>query len=430
MMILCTVLAAPVLAAADPLRKSIDPIYADLDALYIDLHKTPELSRQEVQTSAKMADRLRRLGFDVTTQIGGHGVVGLLRNGDGPTVMLRADLDGLPIEEKTGVPYASQVIATSAAGKSVPVMHACGHDIHMTAWVGAATLLANARDRWRGTLMMVAQPAEETGSGALAMLKDGLFTRFPKPDFAFGIHDHSGLPAGKVAFTSGFALASVDSVDATIFGRGGHGAYPHTTVDPIVIAARSVVALQTLVARENNPLDPAVVTVGSIHGGSKHNIIPDEVRLQITVRSYKEAVRKKLLAGIDRILKAEAAAANAPREPTTVVSESTPATFNDPALTSRLAAMLRARMGTTAVVELPPVMGAEDFAEYGRAGVPAAIFWVGGVEPQKFAEAKRSGAVLPSLHSPHFVPAREPTIRTAVETMTAAALELLAKPAP
>ena len=427
-MLLTTALAAPALAADDPLRKALDAQYADLDALYLDLHRTPELSGQEVKTAAKMAERLKRLGFAVTTGVGGHGVVGLFKNGNGPTIMLRADMDGLPILEKTGLEYASRAVGKGVDGLDVPVMHACGHDVHMTAFIGAATLLVGAKDRWRGTLMMVAQPAEETGSGAMAMLQDGLFTRFPKPDFAFGIHDHSGLPAGVVAYTSGFALASVDSVDVTVFGRGGHGAYPHTTVDPIVLAARAVVGLQTLVSRENNPLEPAVITVGSIHGGSKHNIIPDEVKLQVTVRSYKEQVRKKLLAGIERTFRGEAIAANAPREPEVKVSESTPATYNDPTLSARVAAALRGRMGSAAVIEVPPVMGAEDFSEYGRAGVPAAIFWVGTVEIGKHQESRKSGKPLPSLHSPFFAPEREPTLRGAVETLTVTALELLGRP--
>ena len=419
--------AAQIPAETAPAVRGLDAIYPELEALYMDLHRNPELSRKEEKTAAKMTSRLKALGFEVTTGVGGHGVVGLLRNGQGPTVMLRADMDGLPVEEKTGLPYASKTMGVNAAGETVRVMHACGHDVHMTSWIGAATLLARAKDAWRGTLMMVGQPAEEGGAGALGMLKDGLFTRFPKPDFAFAIHDSASLSSGRVQFVPGFALANVDAVDVTIFGKGGHGAYPHTTVDPIVIAARTVVALQTIVGRENNPLDPAVVTVGSIHGGTKHNIIPDEVKLQLTVRSYKDDVRKRLLAAIERIARAEAAAAGAPKPPAVTITEGTPATHNDPALTRRLAAALGRALGASNVQEGPPVMGGEDFSEYGRAGVPATIFWVGAVEPKAFEAAQAAGTSLPSLHSPLFAPDRERTLRTGVATLTVAALELLAK---
>lgn len=414
-------------APTPPALAGLDAQYPELEKLYTDLHQTPELSLQEEKTAAKMAQRLRALGFEVTTGVGGHGVVGVLRNGKGPTVMLRTDLDGLPVEEKTGLPYASKTTAVNAAGEKVFVMHACGHDIHMTSWIGAATLLSKAKDRWRGTLLMVGQPAEEGGRGALTMLADGLFQRFPKPDFAVAIHDDAAMPAGKVGQISGYALANVDAVDVTIYGKGGHGAYPHTTVDPIVIAARTVLALQTIVGRENNPLDPAVVTVGSIHGGTKHNIIPDEVKLQLTVRSYTDEVRKRLLAAIARIAKAEAAAAGAPKEPEVKVTEGTPATYNDPALTKRLAAALSRGLGTSRVEEHAPVMGGEDFSEYGRAGVPATLIWVGAVEPEKYEAAKAAGTTLPSLHSPLFAPDPEPTIKTGVSTFTLAALELLGK---
>lgn len=420
--------AVEVSGPAAPVVAGLGAIYPDLELLYIDLHKTPELSLHEEKTAAKMADRLRKLGFEVTERVGGFGVVGILRNGKGPTVMLRTDLDGLPVQEKTGLPYASKATAVDDSGATVPVMHACGHDVHMTSWIGSATLLSNAKNRWRGTLMMVGQPAEEKGGGARNMLQDGLFTRFPKPDFAIALHDAADGPSGKVGYTPGFALANVDSVDITIFGKGGHGAYPHTTVDPIVIAARTIVSLQTIVGRENNPLDPAVVTVGSIHGGTKHNIIPDEVKLQLTVRSYKDEVRKRLLAAIERIAKAEAAAAGAPTPPEVSVSEGTPATYNDPALTKRIAGSLAAAFGRGNVQEVPPVMGGEDFSEYGRAGVPSLIFWIGAVAPEKYEAAKSAGTPLPSLHSPLFAPDREATLKTGVSAMTVAALELLGKP--
>jgi hippurate hydrolase len=414
--------------APSPVLAPLDAIYPDLEKLYIDLHQSPELSYHEEKTAAKMAERLRALGFEVTTGIARTGVVGLLRNGKGPTVMLRTDLDALPVEEQTGLPYASKVTTRDDVGDHVHVMHACGHDVHMTSWIGAATLLSRAKDRWRGTLMMVGQPAEERGGGAAKMLADGLFTKFPKPDFAFAIHDSAQAPAGTVQPISGFALANVDSVDITIHGRGGHGAYPHTTVDPIVIAARAILALQTIVGRENNPLDPGVVTVGSIHGGTKHNIIPDEVRLQLTVRSYKDDVRKRMLASIERIVKAEASAAGAPKPPDVTVSEGTPATYNDPEVTKRVADALSLGLGADKVVQAAPVMGGEDFSEYGRAGVPATLVWVGAVEPGKYEASIAGGPTLPSLHSSGFAPDRETTIRTGVKTVTLAALELLGKP--
>jgi len=396
--------------------QNLDALWPDLDALYLDLHAHPELSFQEEATAAKMAERLRAAGIEVTTGVGGHGVVGVLRNGAGPTVLLRTDMDALPVEEKTGLPYASKVPG---------VMHACGHDGHMTAWMGTALLLSKAKDRWHGTVVFVGQPAEELGGGAAAMLKDGLFTRFPKPDQAVAIHLNADAPAGVVRFTKGFALANVDSVDVTLYGRGGHGAYPQSSVDPVILAAKVVLALQTIVARENDPLDPAVITVGSIHGGTKHNIIPDEVKLQLTVRSYGDDVRKRLLDGIARVAKGEALASNAPREPSVTVSDSTPATFNDPKLTDRLVEAVGREIGRDAVIEQRPVMIGEDFSEYGRAGVPAALLWVGAVEPARYAEAKKSGTPLPSTHSSLFAPDRERTLRTAIRAEVAMLMELL-----
>src|SRR5262245_13072274 len=285
------VLLGPSMASGEanpqPALAPLDSIYRDLDALYVDLHQTPELSLQEEKTAAKMAARLRALGFEVTAGVGGHGVVGVLRNGSGPTVMLRTDLDALPVEEKTGLPYAIKARAKGPGGETLAVMHACGHDVHMTSWVGAATLLVRAKDRWRGTLVMVGQPAEELVSGAAAMLADGLFTRFPKPDFAVGIHDIGYLPSGQAGVVPGYMLANVNTVEVTFYGKGGHGSTPHATVDPIVMAARAVVAFQTIVAREVDPIEHAVISVGSFHSGTKSNIIPDEAKLQITVRSYK-----------------------------------------------------------------------------------------------------------------------------------------------
>jgi len=414
--------------AASPLE-GLDQIYPQLDALYLDLHKNPELSTKEQRTSARMADELRKLGYEVTAGVGGTGVVGVLRNGKGPTVLLRTELDALPVEEKTGLPYASTATGVNPQGQTVPVMHACGHDVHMAGWTGAAALLARMKDRWRGTVLMIAQPAEETVQGARAMIKDGLFVRFPKPDFAVAVHDSSDLPAGKVYYVPGPAMASVDSVDVTIFGRGGHGALPHTTVDPVVIAAKTVLGFQTLISREKDPLEPAVLTVGSIHGGTKYNIIPDEVKLQITLRTFNPEVRQLLLSGIERVAKAEAAAARAPKEPVVKVSESQDLTYNDPALTRRLAAALAKQLGAENVLEKRPEMVAEDFGEFGKAaGVPSVQLRVGAVEPSKYEAAMKAGTPLPSLHSSGFAPDRERTIKAAATVLTLSALDLLAKP--
>ncbi|EPX60828.1 N-acetyl-L,L-diaminopimelate deacetylase [Cystobacter fuscus DSM 2262] len=411
-----------------PVLAGLDALYPELDGLYRDLHQHPELSLQEEKTAAKLAGRMRQLGFEVTQKVGGHGVVAVLRNGQGPTVLLRTDLDALPVEEKTGLPYASQVKMKDDAGQSVPVMHACGHDVHMTVWLGTATLLARAKERWRGTLVMVGQPAEERGSGAKRMLGDGLYKRFPKPDFALAVHNSATAAAGTVEYVPGYALASVDSIDITLHGKGGHGAYPHTTVDPIVLAARTILSLQTIVSREKSPLEPAVVTVGSIHGGTTHNIIPDAVKLQLTVRSYKPEVRQQLFTAIERVVNAEAQAAGAPRKPDIAIAEGTPATYNDPELTKRLAEALSRMLGAPNVNEGQPVMGGEDFSEYGLAGVPSVMLRVGTVEPKRHAQAKASGETLPSLHSPLFSPDRERTLRTGVTTLTTSALELLGAP--
>ena len=406
---------------------SAQSLWPELKPLYEDLHAHPELSFQETATAAKMAEHLKGLGFEVTTGVGRTGVVGILKNGAGPTVMLRTELDALPVEEKTGLPYASKATAKNAAGETVPVMHACGHDVHMTAWIGAATMLANDRKNWSGTLMMVGQPAEEVGGGASGMLADGLFTRFPKPDVALAIHDSDALPAGTVGIKAGPLLASADSVDIVVYGKGGHGARPNNTIDPIVIAAKIVLGLQTLVSRENDPFDPAVVTVGSIHGGTKHNIIPDEVRMQLTVRAYKPEVRERLLRGIERIARAEAMAANAPKPPDVTVSDGTPVTVNDAALAMRVATALRKALGEARVREAVPITAAEDFSRYAEAGVPILMMWVGAVNPEMLERAKRDGTMLPGLHSTLFAPEAEATIMTGVEALVTAAREVLGK---
>jgi hippurate hydrolase len=410
-------------------KKRLAAEEADLLAFYKDLHSHPELSLHEMRTSARLARELEKLGFKVTTRFGGTGVVGVLSNGKGPTVLVRTDMDALPVTEKTGLLYASKVRVRDKNDNEVGVMHACGHDMHMTCWVGTARVLAALKDRWKGTLVFIGQPAEEIGTGARLMLEAGLFKKFPKPDYCLALHCDANTAAGKVAYTEGLALANVDSVDIVVKGKGGHGAAPHTTVDPIVLAARIILDLQTLVSRETNPTDPAVVTVGSIHGGTKHNIIPSEVKLQLTVRSTKDKVRKHLLEGIKRVAKGCAAVANAP-EPVVKVdlSEFTPALNNDPALTRRTVVVFRDVLGADKVSSRPPVMGGEDFSRYGQSGIPIFLFWLGTVAPERVAEAaKEGGKPLPSLHSDLFAPVPEPAIRTGVTAMSSAVLELMGK---
>lgn len=413
-----------------PELAELDALYPSLDALYIDLHKNPELSLHEERTAAKMASRLRDLGFTVTEHVGGFGVVGVLKNGAGPTVLVRTDMDALPIKEATGLSYASTVVFKNDAGESVPVMHACGHDIHMASWIGAATLLAHSKDRWHGTLVFVGQPAEEMLQGAEAMIHDGFSERFPRPDFVLAIHDTNVLPAGQIGIVAGPAFAASNAVDITFYGKGGHGAYPHQTIDPVVIAARTVVTLQTIVAREVNPFDPAVVTVGTFHAGTKRNVIADQAKIELTVRSYKSEVQKQLLRSIERIAKAEAAAAGAPREPSVIVDakEASQVVFNDPAVATRLEAALRRAVGEANVVPGTPAGGSEDFGVFGRvANVPSVMLRVGASEPNEFAAAKAAGKSTPGLHSALFAPDREPTIRAGVAAFTVSVLELLAR---
>jgi hippurate hydrolase len=404
--------------------------FNDLEAFYKDLHSHPELSLQEHRTSARLAKELAKLGFKVTAKFGATGVVGVLENGKGPTVLVRTDMDALPVTEQTGLPYASKVRVRDKNDNEVGVMHACGHDMHMTCWVGTARILAALKERWQGTLIFIAQPAEEIGTGARLMLQAGLFKKFPKPDYCLALHCDATRPHGTVGYTEGLALANVDSVDITVKGKGGHGASPHSTVDPIVLAARIVLDLQTLVSRETNPTDPAVVTVGSIHGGSKHNIIPSEVKLQLTVRSTKDKVRKHLLDGIKRIAEGCAKAANAPA-PVVKLDESeyTPALYNEPALTKRIVGVFKEALGAEKVAERPAVMGGEDFSRYGRkTGIPIFLFWLGTVAPEKVAEAAKEGATpLPSLHSPLYAPVPEPSLRTGVTAMSLAVLDLVGK---
>jgi len=419
--------------AGQAVDRAIDAKMPDLLTLYRDLHAHPELSFQEVQTAAKLAARMRKLGFTVTEKVGQTGVVAVLRNGGGPTLLIRADMDGLPVVEKTGLPFASTVRATTRDGVESGVMHACGHDTHMSAWIGTAETLVSMKDRWSGTLVMILQPAEEIGLGAKAMLDDGLYTRFPKPDYAIAFHDEASLPAGQIGYSPGFALANVDSVDITVRGAGGHGAYPQATKDPIVLGSRIVTTLQTLVSRELDPQDAAVVTVGSFMGGAKHNIIPDDAKLLITVRSYSDETRAHLLEGIARIAKGEAIAAGLPDDKMPIVKvepDYTPATYNVPEFSEQIATVLRGHFGEARVTKTPPVMGGEDFSQYYRAdkSMKSLIFWVGGVDPQKIAQAKAGKISLPSLHSPLWAPDAQAVISTAAKSLTIAALDILKKP--
>ena len=422
-------------AAFHSITQGIAGDLPDLTELYRLLHSRPELSGQEEQTAGIVAAELRRVGFDVTEGVGRfsdstqkcHGVVGVMRNGRGPVVMLRTDLDALPVEERTGLAFASQVKAKGPAGEVVSVMHACGHDLHMTVFLGAARELSRNRSQWTGTLVMVGQPAEETGAGAQAMLNDGLYSRFPKPDYALALHASADLEAGRIEYCPGYAMAGVDSVDVTIRGRGGHGASPHRTKDPIVLAAQFVMALQTIVSREVSPLDSAVVTVGSIHGGTKHNIIPDEVKLQLTVRSYKPEVRERILTSIDRMAKGVALTGGVGDAAAPSVSygkEHQPPLFNSPALAERLASVWRRELGESQVSLADPVMFAEDFAYFSRDGVAGCLFWLGAVPKEAWERHKADSAPLPALHSRSWTPDVERAIPTGIRALVSAALEL------
>jgi len=439
-------LLLPILVPALVLAQQTPQSLADAElpsllAIYKDIHSHPELSGHEERTATLVAKELRATGCEVTENFGkyndpklkSYGVIGVMKNGDGPTVLIRTDMDALPVEEETGLPYASKVTTKNDEGKDVHVMHACGHDSHIAAFIGTARALAKLKDQWHGTILFVAQPAEELGTGARALLKAGLYDRFGKPDFALGFHDKADLETGHIGVTEGYTSANVDSVDVTVRGVGGHGAYPHKTKDPIVLAAEIINAWQTIVSRENNPLDPVVITVGSIHGGTKHNIIPDEVKMQITVRTYKSEVREHVLAAIERIAKGIAAAGGMPPERAPIVSISKdqfcPATYNNPELTKRLVAVWKKSLGDENVEIVDPVMGGEDFSEYSLPdhSIPAVNFHFGAVDPAKIAEFKQAGKELPTLHSSKFAPVPEPTIRLGIVGMIAAVLELMKK---
>jgi amidohydrolase len=433
--------AGSIFAQEHPVEKIAQGELPSLLAIYKDIHSHPELSTREEKTSALVAKELRAAGCEVTENFGKYdnpnlkcyGVIGMMKNGAGPTVLVRTDMDALPVEEDTGLPYASKVTTKNDDGREVHVMHACGHDAHMSAFIGTARALQRLKDRWSGTIMFVGQPAEEAVGGARAMLKAGLYNRFGKPDFALGFHDKADLQTGHLAVTPGYTYANVDSVDVTVRGIGGHGAYPHKTKDPIVLAAEMITAWQTIASRENNPLDPIVVTVGSIHGGTKHNIIPDEVKMQLTVRTYKSDVRDRVLKAIDEIAKGIASAGGVPADRVPLVNvlkdQFTPATYNNPDLTKRLVAVWKNALGADNVEIVDPTMGGEDFSEYSLPdhSIPAVDFHIGAVDPEKIAQFKKEGKELPTLHSSKFAPVPEPTIRIGVIGMTSAVLELMKK---
>jgi amidohydrolase len=418
----CNFLAGTAAAGA-PVEEWFENQGEALIQLYKELHQSPELSYEEEQTAAKMAAQLRAMDFEVTEKVGGHGVVGVLKNGDGPTLLLRADMDALPVVEETGLDYASKVKVRDARGATVGVMHACGHDMHMAMLVGTLKYLVEHRDEWKGTLVPIFQPAEERGGGAQAMLDDGLFRRFPRPDYALALHVAADRPTGKVAWRGGYAMANVDSVDITVKGKGGHGAYPHMTIDPIVIAAKLVLDLQTIASREVKPIDPVVVTVGAIHGGTKHNVIGDDCKLQLTVRTYTPEVREQVFEAIRRKAKAAAESAGAP-EPEIEFSDGTPALANDEKLAQRLERVVEKAVGDGNVEESEPSMGGEDFGAYGRAGVPILMMSVGAVNQERMDEYKEKGGP-PSLHSPLFYPDIEETMTTGINALASASLELL-----
>ena len=429
-------LATTLLATAAPAATLNEAVRADMPqlmTLYRELHANPELSNQEFKSAAKLAAEARKLGFQVTEKVGNTGVVAVMKNGPGPVLMIRADMDGLPVKEQTGLAFASKAMGKLPDGTPTPVMHACGHDTHMATWVGTARQMVARKNEWSGTLVMILQPAEEIGVGAKAMLADGLYSRFPKPGHVIAFHDAAALPAGVVGVTPGYALANVDSVDIIVHGVGGHGAYPHTTRDPIVLASRIVSALQTLVSRENDPANPAVVTVGSFHAGSKHNIISDQAKLQLTVRSYTPEVRKLLLDGIKRIARGEAISAGMPDnkmpEVTIREAEYTPSTFNTEKLSSRALALFQQHFGPERAIKTPAVMGGEDFSRFWLAdkSIESLIFWVGGTPEDQWKAAGGNAQKLPSLHSPFWAPNAEAVISTATEAMTLAALDLLKK---
>jgi amidohydrolase len=417
----------PVLATAQStqLKDQVEPVFPDAYALYLDLHQHPELSSHETRTAALLAQRLRQLGYEVTENVGGTGVVGIMKNGSGPTVMLRTELDALPVEEQTGLPHASKIRTKDDSGRDVPVMHACGHDLHMSSWWGSAAIMARTKDTWHGTLMLIAQPAEETISGAKGMVGDGLFTRFPKPDIGVALHDTNSMSAGQVGVTPEYAWANADSLRITVYGKGGHGARPETTVDPIVIAASIVVRIQSIVSREIRTGETSVITVGYIQAGTKNNIIPDQAQMGLTVRSYKPEIRQHLLTAIERIANGEAEAGGAEKMPLIEKYESTSAVYNDPILTRHLVATLETALGKSNVVVQSPVMIAEDYSVFVEQGVPSFYFTLGVADPEKLKQAKAAGKELPSNHSSLFAPVAGPALRTGITAEVAVLRDLM-----
>ena len=434
-LVLFSLLAASEIRAADLrglVAARLEAEYPSLEAIYRDVHANPELSFMEIRTAGLVAKELRAAGFEVTEKVGNTGVVGVLKNGPGPTILVRADMDALPVKEASGVAYASTAIVKDLQGRDQPAMHACAHDTHVTTLIGTARTLAALKDQWSGTVVLVAQPAEEIVAGARAMLADGLYTRFPRPDIALALHTSSMLPAGTIGYAEGPYYASVSSVDILVRGVGGHGSAPHTTKDPVVLASEIVLALQTIVSREIKPGAPAVVTVGTIHGGTKRNIISDEVKLELTLRAFDEKVMQQLIASVRRICAglAEAAGVPAARAPVvTLTPESVGVTSNDTAITRRLTSTFREWLGAERVLPQPPTTGGEDFSEFGRTvhRVPIVIWTVGGTAPEKFAEAERTGVPVPSNHSASFAPVPEPTLKACLTSMSAAVLEMLGK---
>jgi len=424
-LLILAVLTAAGFAQTSTASHEVDAVFADARALYLGLHQNPELSSHETQTAAKLASRLRAAGYEVTDHIGGTGIVAILKNGAGPTIMLRTELDALPVEEKTGLPYASKVHAQDDSGRDVPVMHACGYDLHMATLLGTAEVMAHSKQTWHGTLLLIGQPAEETVSGAKKMVEDGLLTRFPRPDAGMALHVGNDFPAGKVAVISGYSYASADALRITIYGKGGHGAMPQSTIDPVVIAARTVLSLQTIVSREVKPGDAAVLTVGYIQAGTKNNIIPDQAELGLTVRAYKPEVRQQILAAIARITKAEADAAAVQREPLIENLGSTNAVYNDPALAQKLKVTLEGALGKDNVENGEPLMASEDYSYFIEQGIPSFYFMLGGADPQRYSEAKNAGTQLPSNHSPLFAPDVDPALRTGIAAEVAVLRDLL-----
>lgn len=408
-----------------PLKDQVESVFPDARALYLDLHQHPELSSHETRTAALLAERLRKLGYEVTENVGGTGVVGIMKNGPGPTVMLRTELDALPVEEQTGLPYASKVRTKDDSGREVGVMHACGHDLHMSSWWGTAAIMAKTKDTWHGTLMLIAQPAEEIITGAQRMVTDGLFTRFPKPDIGIALHDTSDLAVGQVGVTPSYVFANADSVRITVYGKGGHGARPESTIDPVLIAASIAVRLQSIISREIHPGDAAVITVGYIQAGAKNNIIPDQAQMGLTVRSYKPEVRQHLLAAIERVAKAEAEAGGAEKMPLVEKYESTSAVYNDLVLARHLAATLEGALGKSNVVVADPIMGSEDYSVFVEQGVPSLYFRLGAADPEKLAQARASGKTLPNTHSSLFAPVLDPALHTGITAEVAVLRDLL-----